>query len=552
MPSMNVLVHGTPFFCDAGIVRRYRGPHDLRTFGPGPNADFSYSPLEETACEAIARIAKSWPPDLVMCWQPEAHPPPRGIEDVPIYTVALVSDWNVYYPVLETNLARYDVVLTDRPGVEVFSSDRVSAHHLRPLYSQITPIHFPHEVDKDIDVLFIGNLNHAAHARRARFLERLAKRSHRYRVVIATGIEGDAYGRLMSRARIVFNHSIRGEVNLRVFETMACGAMAMLEDDNTEVRDWFTDGEDIVLYNDTNFEAKLDHYVAHTEETEAIARAGRQKIAAMSGEHTIDDLIDRAAALPKSDRRFRSLPEHDQLLQTALMYGRLPHGRWRPYVAGLYGHLLDAAPHNADVHAAYVHFLLGAAEKDWHRIHDHAQRAAELEPESIPYALNALKVEEWITSTKPDASKLLPLLEKHGTQGAGLLFGAQSDPFWSRCYRHLAEGDGPTPDMLHAEVLVRSVSAMDDLQEALQRLDRADALDPAGGPRAQLRAELMWNLGLKADAIAYLHDELPALPLNMAARETLLGWLQELGRMDEWQALTAETLGILKAFPEST
>lgn len=547
---MNVLVHGTPFFCDAGIVRRYAGRHVIRTFGPNADCDFTYAPLEETASEAIARLADDWQPDVLLCWQPEAHPPPRGIEDVSIRTVALVSDWNVYYPVLEKNLARYDVVLTDKPGVGVFASELVTAHHIRPLYSQIAPIHYPHDVQKDIDVLFIGNLNHAAHHQRARYLERMAKLSDQYRIVITTGIEGDAYGRLMSRARIVFNHSIRGEVNLRVFETMACGALAMLEDANLEVRDWFTDGEDIVLYNDANFEEKLAHFLTNPREADSIARAGHQRIASMSGEETFDEIVDAAARLPSSGRKFCSLGELERLYQTALMYGRLRGEAWRPYVAGLFGHLLDIAPGDARVHAAYVHFLLGDSEQDWERIQQHVHRAAELEPDSIPYALNELTIDEWFTSTKADSKRLLLLLEKNGVQGAGLLLGTQADPFWTRCYMLLARG-AVRPQIMHAEILIRSLSTVDSFEEGKRRIDRATDLGVLDGSGLLAKAEMMWAHERKREAIQFMTSSLTELPLDMAAREKLMEWMRELGDIDEWQALTAETLRILKAFPET-
>lgn len=548
---MNVLVHGTPFFCDLGIVRRYAGLHDLRTFGPEADCDYTYTPLEETAAEAVARIERDWRPDMLMCWQPEAQPPPRGVEDVSIRTIALVSDWNMCYPVLEKNLARYDVTLTDKPGVAIFQRAGIVAHHVRPLYSQITPIHYPHDVERDIDVLFVGNLNHAAHYKRAEFLERLAKLSDRHRIIITTHLQGEAYGRLMSRARIVFNHSIRGELNVRVFETMACGAMAILEDTNMEVRDWFTDGEDIVLYNGSNFEEVVSHYLAHPADAQQIARAGHERIGLMSGEHTMDDVIAHAGKLRSSGRGFRWFTEHERLLHTALMYGRLPDSHWRPYSAGLFGHLLESAPHDAEVHAGYVHFLLGEAPQDWERIRAHAQQAADLAPDSIPFAWNLVQVDAWRSGTKPDSATLLPLLEKRGTQGTGLLLGTQADPFWTRCYATLSDVDEVAVDMLHAEILIRSVSNTYDTEEAMKRLDRAGQLDPLNTSCARRRSEVMWRNGQKAEAAKLLRNTLGILPLDMVARETLLGWLKELNQMDVWQELTAETLRILSAFPES-
>jgi hypothetical protein len=160
---MNVLTHGTPFFCSYAPIELYEGPHDIRTVGNFAGAQYRYDPLTETAHDVVGRIRREWAPDLLLCWMPEIHPPPPGIEESPIPTVALVSDWNVFYPILNINLSRYDVVLCDTPGTVALESDQVSPTHLFPLYSQITPIHRPYGQPKDIDVVFVGNLNHASH-----------------------------------------------------------------------------------------------------------------------------------------------------------------------------------------------------------------------------------------------------------------------------------------------------------------------------------------------------------------------------------------------------
>ena len=88
---------------------------------------------------------------------------------------------------------------------------------------------------RDIDVLFVGNLNPAIHHRRLHWLGRLAQLSRRWNIVIRTGVFGDDYRNLLSRSKIVFNHSIRGECNERRFEAVATGALLLQEHGNTEV-----------------------------------------------------------------------------------------------------------------------------------------------------------------------------------------------------------------------------------------------------------------------------------------------------------------------------
>lgn len=188
---------------------------------------------------------------------PVIHPPRTGIEEASIPTAALVSHWNVFHQSLEVNLARYDTVVCDLPGTRALPNGLVSPKHLLPLYSQITPIHKPYTEKKDIDVVSVGHLNHAAHSTRARYLQRLARLLDRYRIVIATERYGEDYARLLTKSRIIFNHSIRGEVNLRVLETMACGSLAVLEDSNEEVRVSFDVDREPALYNESNFEQRV-------------------------------------------------------------------------------------------------------------------------------------------------------------------------------------------------------------------------------------------------------------------------------------------------------
>jgi len=245
---MNVLVHGDSLWCSLDL---YKGRNDIRLLGftGAPHHHYRYDPLCESASDVIERVSKQWTPELLLCWYPEVTPPPFAIEECPVQTAAVISDWNLAYALLEKNLTRFDVVLCDKPGVTVFRRNGVNAHHPFPIYSQDSRVHHPYPVEKDIDVVMVGNLNHAAHATRARYLERLAKLSDQYRIVIATNFVGEAYGMLLSRARIVFNHSIRSELNMRFFETLACGSLAFLEESNSEVGDWCRDGHEVVLYN---------------------------------------------------------------------------------------------------------------------------------------------------------------------------------------------------------------------------------------------------------------------------------------------------------------
>ena len=83
---------------------------------------------------------------------------------------------------------------------------------------------------------------------------------------------------IYSQARIVVNYAINNDLNMRIFEAMAAGALVLnnrIKDNGFE--DIFSPGQDCVVFDDpTTGELKrlIDHYLSHREDGERIARAG--------------------------------------------------------------------------------------------------------------------------------------------------------------------------------------------------------------------------------------------------------------------------------------
>jgi tetratricopeptide (TPR) repeat protein len=552
---MRVLCHGIPFFCDNSPVDLYAGPHEIRTIGNYDAAFYRYDPLEETAPRVLDRISKEWPPDLMMVWMPEAHPPPLEIERAPVKTVAMVSDWNVYFPVLHVNLSRYDAVLCDTAGTEVLRNRLVQPRHLFPLYSQISPVHKPWPVEKDIDVVFVGNLDPASHATRARYLERLANLSGRYRIVITTETYREEYAKLLCRARIVFNHSIRGEVNLRVFETLACGSLAFLEEGNREIRSWLTPDEEIVLYNHENFEKKIAHYLEHPAEAEAVAARGHARAAEFAGENRLTHLVEWAALEPSSGRPFLTLPQEEQDYETLMMYGCSPfkvyHAIETRYLARVLDKMSDdpRAWTAAALHWISAHHDPSDLTLRVKRFRKATDRAMRLDPSSAVYALNGATACRHCGDEVREIECLEHALRCDAIHGKTCLIGSVADPFFIRWQRAVAEGRAH-PGMIHAEahlrlavILARSGRA----QEAERHLEQCRAADSDAAGWIRLLAEIQWATHRGNDAVSTLMDNLPRLPLDLGARDRLCQMLVESGRQDEARYLAEETMRIASA-----
>lgn len=543
---MRVLSVYQPFFCPVGLYACYGGHHEIRSLGTGSGYDYTFDPRTEDLCAVLARVGRDWAPELLLCWNPEAHPPPRGVEHARIPTVALVSDWMSFYPALRRNLGRYDHVFTDRLGLSVFNRQGIQPRHVGPLYSHFPPVDRIYPGERDIDVLFVGNINPGAHVARQRYLERLARLPDRYRVVIATGIYGEEHARLMSRARIVFNHALRGEVNVRVFQTMAAGAMALIEAANLEAGGRFRVGEEIVTYGPDDFEAVLNHYLDHPQEAQAIAARGQARMAELSGAVRFDDVIDAATTQPGQGRPFLQLTPGEQEIEELLQYVAKPGEAFH----GLAQALLGAAAHHAGDPRYWTalgrHYLSperpGAEPAaDTQAFMKSFLKAHQLAPQSAPYALNAASAFRWAGHDNQEAQLLQAALAADSLEGAALVVGGHADPFWVRWQRAVAE-EYATQATLHGEAHVRLAhlyARLGNLSEAETHLGEARALDPGNAQVHPLLEELLWRTDRRDEAIQAYAAALDVLPLEPAHRRRLAEMMREAGRTNDADVMDA-------------
>jgi glycosyltransferase involved in cell wall biosynthesis len=219
--------------------------------------------------------------DILVLWLPYMAIPER-LWQAPLPIIGLAPDWNLLWHGYRRLLSRCDLVLTDQPGIErlaragITNARAANLFGLRPAF----PIEAPRpEIERDIDVLFAGNVHPAVQRERNAWLGRLARFKQRYNIVIHGGLLFDNYRALLSRAKIVFNHSVRGECNQRVFETAAAGALLLQERENGEVPLYLKPGVEYVTYGVDDLEQVIEHYLSHPEERQAVARAAHARVA---------------------------------------------------------------------------------------------------------------------------------------------------------------------------------------------------------------------------------------------------------------------------------
>ncbi|MEZ5990297.1 MAG: glycosyltransferase [Planctomycetota bacterium] len=272
--------------------------------------------------ELMAMLPADFEPDALLFFWPDQEPVPEGLERAPFPVVGLLSDYNLSLPHVTGLWPYFDAMLCDRPGLPVLG--RLGFGAVGPIgqYSFRPDVHRVHTdeggapLPRDLDLVFAGNLNPVVQRERAPWLDRLRALGDRARVFVGQVPLGEDYGRLLSRARLAFNRSIRGECNLRAFEAPACGALLLMERENLEVRDFFEPDRECVLYGPDDLERKVLWLLAHDAEREAIAAAGHRRVQRHRLAAQWRDLPARIAALDPAAR-----PVADP--------ARLLHGRGR-------------------------------------------------------------------------------------------------------------------------------------------------------------------------------------------------------------------------------
>lgn len=203
------------------------------------------------------------------------------------------------------------ILSSHRNFVDIFRAMGLRSELLLPCMDPITVSGCLSAVpERDRDVTFYGTLSAVLFTKRLRFLSHVTRRipchvhserlkwqrrplplgifAGQFRYLpfrLRTRFEPPVYGqdllRLIARSKIVLNAHVDSAAglagNIRMFEVTAMGALLVTEA-SPNIAEIFEPGREIVTYESAaDAVDKLRYYLAHPEEREAIARAGRQK-----------------------------------------------------------------------------------------------------------------------------------------------------------------------------------------------------------------------------------------------------------------------------------
>jgi len=247
----------------------YVGPPFAERPGYLPNEDVS-DLAEEIGC-----------PDLFFFIEPGINFFPRGLERIACPTACYLIDVHCDLRVRELYAPFFDYIfVAQKDYVQHFKDIGHKNVYWLPLGCD-PEIHGEEPTERIYDIGFVGKTMGANHPR-GRLLHRISER-------YTTNDFNKFYPKeditaIYSRSKIVVNIPVNGDLNMRVFEAMASGALLITETISNGQREFFQEGVHIVEYkNETDLFGRIDYYLKNEKEREGIARAGQQLVL---GEHT--------------------------------------------------------------------------------------------------------------------------------------------------------------------------------------------------------------------------------------------------------------------------
>jgi Glycosyl transferases group 1 len=198
---------------------------------------------------------------------------PIGLERLPCMTAAYLID---VHQDLESRLRLskfFDVIfVVQKDYVAGFEETGRTNVQWLPLACDPAVHSHPHEV-REFDLGFVGKLGQPNTWRNDVLSTILPRyRTNNYNTFYPPRAMADVYG----NSKIVLNTSINGDVNMRLFEALASGALLITDRIKNGLNELFVEGEHYVGYA-TIEEAieKIDYYLVNAEERMRIASAGQ-------------------------------------------------------------------------------------------------------------------------------------------------------------------------------------------------------------------------------------------------------------------------------------
>jgi len=283
---MRILELHSPYFRDL-----WRREHDVLCWGPHSECDVRQTAPAPALADVLAALPPGWTPDLVVFGDDCRLLAVTGLEDAPCPTAMISVDAHHNAGWHAPIAAAFDAVfVAQKDYLPAFAAAGAARVHWFPCWApDDCP---PPAAAKRWPLAFVGTIDRRLNPERVALLEALRTRLPLH------AVEGD-YRAVFPAARAVLNQTVRGDLNARVFEALACGAFLLTERTENGLLDLFTDGEHLVTYPRGDVDAIVRlaaHWLAADAERAAIAERGRAAVqAAHLAHHRAAELLARVA-----------------------------------------------------------------------------------------------------------------------------------------------------------------------------------------------------------------------------------------------------------------
>ena len=269
----------------------WRRDHEVLSWGQQAHCDIRTPLAIVRLPQVLESLPAGWEPDLILFGDDSRPLQVLGLERAPCPLVMLSIDAHHHVGWHAPLAVAFDLVfVAQRDLLPAFEAAGAAGARWLPLWA---PDDLPRpRTQKSFQIAFVGSLNPAFHANRVALLGKLR---HRLPLHAAEG----AYADVFTRSRIVLNETVKGDLNSRVFEAMACGAMLLTEGTGNGLLELFADGEELVTYSRGDAEAVVEratYYLGAEAERAAIAAHGCERVRAGHLEsHRAQSVLQRVA-----------------------------------------------------------------------------------------------------------------------------------------------------------------------------------------------------------------------------------------------------------------
>ena len=234
-------------------------------------------PLKTQFDSLLGQLPEGFTPDFYLWVDSGPKEVLPGTNDYNNLKVCYLIDTHLAPDLRMRMAAHFNVTfLAQRGQLELFRDAGIPQVYWLPLACS-PELHDLPEMERTYDVSFVGSMTADDDGRRRALLDSVTARYPNSYIGRAWP---DEMARIYAQSKIVVNACVNNDLNMRVFEGMASGAL-LLTDNADGLLELFRDGEHLVIYRSkADLFDKLAWYLEHEDERAAIAAKGRAHVLA--------------------------------------------------------------------------------------------------------------------------------------------------------------------------------------------------------------------------------------------------------------------------------